>query len=400
MQGIFVWLRQVVAVTLFSLSSVRQRLGSSLVVVVGVAGVVMVLIGVLSVASGFRQTLSSTGDPENVIVLRAGSEAEMNSGLSLESTRVISDAPELARLDGRPLASAELYVIVDIPKISTGTTANVPLRGVDPEMAYGVRGEVNLVAGRPFGAGRNEVIVGRAAAVEFAGLELGDVLDVGQGQWVVVGHFDTGGTVADSEIWADARVLQPAFRRGSSFQSVHARLGNAEDFDAFKDRLTSDPQLEVEVLQESAYYAAQSQAFTFFITLLGGLVGGLMGIGAIFGALNTMYTAVSSRSREIATLRALGFGSGPVLVSVMVEAMLLAAVGGLVGAGLAYGLFHGYQAATLNFQTFSQMAFGFAVTPQLMILGISYALVMGFLGGFFPALRAARLPVATALREL
>ena len=394
------WFRQVVAVTTFNLSSMRQRLGSSLVVVVGVAGVVMVLIGVLSVASGFRKTLESTGEPENVLVLRGGSDAEMNSGLGLDSVRIIADAPQLAQLESRPLASAELYVILDLPMKSTGTPANVPLRGVDPEMVYPVRGQVNMVAGRPFEAGRNEVVVGRAAAVQFAGLELGDQLDVGEGKWVVVGHFDTGGTVSDSEIWCDAKVLQPAYRRGSSYQSVHARLTHAEDFTAFKDGLTSDPRLDVKVIRETDYHAQQSTAFTTFVTVLGTLIGGLMGIGAIFGALNTMYTAVSARSREIATLRALGFGSGPVVVSVMVESMLLALAGGFLGAAVAYGLFHGYQAATINFQTFSQIAFGFAVTPQLMKLGIFYAMLMGFVGGFFPAIRAARLPVATALREL
>jgi putative ABC transport system permease protein len=394
------WLRQVVAVTLFNLASLRHRSLSSLVVMVGVAGVVLVLIGVLSIATGFRKTLDSTGDPENVMVLRAGSDAEMNSGLSLETTRIIGDAPQLARLESRGVASAELFVIIDLNKSSTDTPANVPLRGVDPEMVYPVRGEVNMIAGRPFLAGRNEVVVGRGAVVEFSGLGLGAEIDVGEGKWVVVGHFDTGGTAADSEIWCDAKVLQPAYRRGSGFQSVHARLADAESFSDFKDALTSDPRLDVKVIRESDYYAQQSRAFTGFITVLGGLIGGLMGIGAIFGALNTMYTAVSARSREIATLRALGFSSGPVVISVMVEAMLLATLGGVLGAAIAYGLFHGYQAATLNFQTFSQIAFEFAVTPKLMALGIFYSLLMGFIGGFFPAIRAARLPVATALREL
>lgn len=394
------WIRQVVAVTLFNLSSLRQRIGSSLVVVVGVAGVVMVLIGVLSIARGFQKTLESTGNPENVLVMRGGSDSEMSSGLSLETTRIIADAPQLERLEGRAVSSAELYVIIDLPKISTGTAANVPLRGVDPEMVYPVRGEVKMIAGGPFTAGRNEVVVGRAAATEFAGLEVGSEIDVGEGKWIVVGHFDTGGTVADSEIWCDAKVLQPVYNRGSSFQSVHARLANAEDFTVFKDTLTSDPRLDVKVIREADYYAEQSKMFTAFITVIGGLIGGLMGIGAIFGALNTMYTNVSSRSREIATLRALGFSSGPVVISVMVEAMVLAVLGGLLGAGIAYALFNGYQAATLNFQTFSQIAFDFAVTPALMALGIGYALLMGFFGGLFPALRAARMPVATALREL
>ncbi len=400
MGGLTSWLRQVVAVSLMNLRSIRQRLGSSLVTVVGVAGVVMVFIGVLSVAQGFRRTLESTGDPENVLIMRSGSDSEMVSAMNLDETRIISDAPGLARTGPRAASSAELFVIIDLPRISSDSPANVPLRGLDPATAFDVRGNVEITAGRAFEAGRNEVIVGEAAASQFAGLQVGDRLEVGEGSWEVVGHFSTGGTVAESEVWCDARVLQPAYRRGNIFQSVHARLEDAEVFTTFKDTLTSDPRLDVTVLRESEYYAQQGVMFTQFVSFLGVMIGGLMGFGAIFGALNTMYTAVSARSREIATLRAIGFGSGPVVVSVLLEALTLALMGGILGSALAYAMFNGYQAATINFQSFSQIAFNFAVTPALMTGGILYALLMGLVGGFFPAWRAARLPVATALREL
>lgn len=395
------WIRQVVSVTLFSLLSIRQRFGSSLVTIVGIAGVVMVMVGVLSIASGFQRTLQTSGDAESVIVMRSGSDGEMTSGVNLASSRIISDAPGIARGEGgRPLVSSELYVVLDLPRHSSDTPANVPLRGVDPDTAYAVRGNVEIIEGRAFESGRNEVIAGRGAAAAFAGLEIGEFIEVGESRWEVVGIFAAEGTVIESEIWCDSRVLQPAYRRGSSFQSVYARLESPDSFTELKDTLTSDPRLDVKVQTTNEFYSGQSSAFSTFITIIGVLIGGLMGIGAVFGAVNTLYTAVASRSREIATLRALGFGSSPVVISVMTEAMALATAGGGLGAVLAYVLFNGYQTATINFQTFSQIAFAFAVTPELMVLGLVYALIMGFVGGLLPALRAASMPVASALREL
>lgn len=396
---LFSWLRQVAAVTWFNLINVKERKGSSTATVVGIAGVVMVFIGVLSIATGFQATMAATGDPENVLVMRSGSDTEMTSGLGLDTTKIIIDRPGIEQGPNGPVASAELFVIVDVPRRQTGTSANVPLRGVSPQ-AFGVRRRFEMIAGRRFEAGRNEIIAGRAAVAEFAGLEVGKSVRWGENTWQVVGTFSTGGTAEDTEIWTDAKVLQPAYRRGNSYQSVHLRLASAADFDRFKDDLTADPQLNVKVLRETDYYSEQSEALSGLIRTLGILIGGLMGFGAVFGALNTMYTAVSARTREIATLRALGFSAGPVVISVIVEAVLLAVVGGVVGAGLAYALFNGFQAATLNFQTFSQVAFAFAVTVPLILGGLAYALLMGFVGGFFPAIRAARLPVATALREL
>ncbi len=390
---------QILTMVVLTLRTVPQRAGSSLVAVTGVAGVVVVFVAVLSIAEGFQAALAGAGSPDTAIVMRGGSDTELSSILPLESTRVIRDAPGVRRSAEGVVASAELFVVVDVPKRSTGTPANVPLRGVEPA-AFGVRDEVRIVEGRTFRPGTNEIIVGRSAAAQFAGIDLGSTQRWGESAWEVVGIFEAGGTIAESEIWCDARVLQPAYRRGDSFQSVYARLESADAFDTFKDALTTDPRLDVMVEREEDYYLGQTQAVTAIITGIAGVIAFLMGIGAVFGAINTMYTAVAARTREIATLRALGFSSGPVVISVMAESVALAVVGGLLGGLIAYAGFNGYQTATINWQTFSQVAFAFRVTPALLVQGITWAVVMGFFGGLFPALRAARLPVATALREL
>jgi putative ABC transport system permease protein len=393
------WLSQVATVTWVNLRTIPQRRGSSLTTIAGVAGVVVVSIAVFSIAEGVRKAMTSTAAPDTAIVLRAGSDSEMMSGLQREDTRIIAEAPGVLRAADGPVASSELYVIVDVPKRSTGTNANVPLRGVQPA-AFGVRDEIEMVEGRRFELGKNEIIVGRMAAAQFTGLDLGNRLRWGQNEWTVVGIFSARGGLAESEVWCDAGVLQPAYRRGNSFQSVYAKLETPEAFSSFKDALTSDPRLDVKVIRESEYYETQSQALTGLIRILGFAITLLMGIGAVFGALNTMYAAVAARTREIATLRAIGFRAGPVVISVMAESLLLALLGGIVGAAVAYFGFNGFQTSTMNWSTFSQLSFSFAVTPALIALGLGAALAMGLLGGFFPALRAARLPVATALREL
>ena len=393
------FLAQILTMIVLTLRTVPQRAGSSLVAVTGVAGVVVVFVAVLSIAEGFRAALAGAGSPDTAIVMRGGSDTELSSVLPLESTRVIRDAPGVRRSAEGAVASAELFVVVDVPKRSTGTPANVPLRGVEPA-AFAVRDEVRIVEGRTFRPGTNEIIVGRSAAAQFSGIDLGTTQRWGESAWEVVGIFEAGGTIAESEIWCDARVLQPAYRRGDSFQSVYARLESPDAFDTFKDALTTDPRLDVMVEREEDYYLGQTQTVTAIITGIGAVIAFLMGIGAVFGAINTMYTAVAARTREIATLRALGFSSGPVVISVMAESVALALLGGLLGGLLAYGGFNGYQTATINWQTFSQVAFAFRVTPALLVQGIVWAVVMGFFGGLFPAVRAARLPVATALREL
>lgn len=392
------WLRQAASITWMSLKGVPGRLGSTLTAVVGVAGVVAVLVAVLSIAVGFRATLESSGRPDVAIVMRSGSQAEMNSILGRDDVRIVQDAPQVLRIDGEPAASAELFVVVDVPKRSTGTSANVPLRGVQ-DAAFRVRDSVEIVEGRRFTPGRNEVIVGSGAALEFAGLDVGNTLRWGENEWTVVGRFDAGGTVSDSEIWCDVGVLQPAYRRGSSFQAVYARLESPEAFEDFQATLEADPRLDVAAQREIEYYAEQSRGLATFIRVAGTLIAVLMAIGAVFGALNTMYTAVAARTREIATLRALGFRPGPVVLSVLAESLALALAGGAAGGVLAYLAFDGFHAATLNWQSFSQVAFAFRITPELVGLGLLFALGIGFFGGLFPALRAARLPVATALRE-
>jgi putative ABC transport system permease protein len=399
MAGPINWLSQVASVTKFGLLSIPQRLGSVSAAVIGIAGVVAVLVGVLSIAVGFRKTMTASGAPDAAIVLRTGADSEMVSGFLRENTRIIADAPGLARSDKGPLASAELFVIINLPKRSTGTDANVPLRGVEDE-AFKVRDKFKMVEGRRFEPGKDEVIVGTGAAGQFAGLEVGNKIKVGRYEWPVVGIFSAGGGSAESEIWTDATVLQGTYHRGDSFQSVYTKLSSPAAFQQFKDALTTDPRLNVKVLRQTDYYAEQSTAVTKLITTLGVLIASLMAIGAVFGALNTMYSAVSARTREIATLRALGFGSGSVVVSVMLESLVLALLGGAIGATLAYLAFNGFQTATMNFQSFSQVTFAFQVTPELLIRGIVWATAIGLIGGLFPALRAARLPIAAALREL
>jgi putative ABC transport system permease protein len=391
-------LSQTVAVTIVNLRSLGQRLGSSAVAVVGFAGVVAVFIAVLSIAEGFRKVMESGVSPDVALVLRAGSDTEMSSTLPLEDTRIVKDAAGVARGADGPVASSEMFVIVNVPKRDTGTDANVPLRGVEPS-AFAVRPDVKIVEGVNFTPGRNEVIAGQAAARQFAGLEVGDQMRWGENVWNVVGIFTAGGSIYESEIWADARVLQPAYRRGNAFQSVYARLETPGSFQQFKDALTADPRLEVDVMREADYYAEQSQVLRDLVSTLGNVIALLMAVGATFGALNTMYSAVASRGREIATLRAIGFQGGPVLVSVMAESLLLALLGGLLGGAIAYVIANGYHTATMNFQTFSQVAFSLSVTPRLMLGGITYALAMGFFGGIFPALRAVRAPIVAGLRS-
>jgi putative ABC transport system permease protein len=392
------WLAQTAAVTAVNLQSLGQRVGSSTVAVVGFAGVVAVFVAVLSIAEGFKRVVERGVSSETAIVLRAGTDSEMASGLDLDQTRIVKDAPGVQRGSDGPVASAELFVVVDVPKRSTGTDANVPLRGVEPG-AFAVRPKVKIVEGRAFAAGRNEVIAGRAAAGQFAGLEVGNHLRWGENTWEVVGIFTADDSIYESEVWTDARVLQPAYRRGSGFQSVYARLESPDAFQRFKDALTADPRLDVNVYREDEYFARQSRVMRTLVQVLGNTIALLMAIGATFGALNTMYSAVAARAREIATLRAIGFQGGPVLVSVMAEALVLALLGGLVGGGLAYVVANGYQTATMNFQSFSQVAFSLTVTPRLLAGGIAYALAMGFWGGIFPAIRAVRTPIASGLRQ-
>ena len=393
------WLSQIASVTWFGLRTIPRRKGSALAAASGIAGVVAVFVGVLSIAQGFRRAVTQTGRDDIAIILRDGANNEMSSGLGRDEVRIVKDAPGVARENGAALASAELFVIINLPKRSSGTDANVPLRGVE-EAAFRVRDNLKIVQGRSFERGKNEIVAGVGAAQEFAGLGIGNKLRVGRNEWTVVGAFSAAGAASESEIWTDATGLQDAYHRGNSFQSVYAKLASPAAFQQFKDALTSDPRLSVKVLRQSDYYAEQSTMVTTLITTLGVIIAGLMAVGAIFGALNTMYNSVSARTREIATLRALGFGGGAVIISVLLESLAIALVGGAVGAAVAYFAFNGFHTGTMNFQTFSQVTFAFAVTPQLLTQGIVWACSIGLLGGLFPAIRAIRMPIAAALREL
>ncbi len=392
-------LNQVVHVTLINLRTIPQRLGTSLVIVIGIAGVVGVLVSVLAMGEGFRHTLASTGRATRVIMLRAGSDAEMTSGVARDQATVLANLPGVARdATGRPLVSAELVVMVDLPRHGQSDPNNVPFRGVQP-IVFAVRDEVRVVEGRPFERGLREVIVGRKSARTFAGLAVGSRIAFRDSDWTVVGTFESGGDVHESEIWADAEVALSAFRR-TGFQSVTAALADpsAAGLAALKESIARDRRLSINVLREPEYYAKQASILSRLIGVLGYSVAMFMAIGATFGALNCMYSAIASRQTEIATLRAIGFGGAPVVASVMVEAIVLALLGGVAGAALAYVYCDGASLSTLNFNTFSQVAFDFRVTRGLVAQGLAGALVIGAAGGLLPAIRAARLPVTAALR--
>lgn len=393
------WLSQIVSVSLFSLRTIPARKGAAFTTAVGIAGVVAVFVGVLSIAEGFRAAMTVSGSQDVAIVLRAGADSEMTSGLSREETRLIADAPGIARNEGAPFTSAELFVMVNLPKRSTGTDANVPMRGVGKE-AMAVRSDFKILEGRNIELGKNEVIAGVGAARSFAGLDVGKKVRIGMIEWDVVGIFSGGGGSAESEIWTDSAVLQPAYNRQDGFQSVYAKLLSPQDIDQFKSALESNPQLTVKAMLQSEWLSEQSTMLTNFIQSIGYFITGLMALGALFGALNTMYSAVAARTREIATLRALGFGASPIVLSVMFESLVLSLAGGIAGAAAAYFALDGFQATTMNWQSFSQIAFAFTVTPKLLATAILWAAAIGVLGGLFPALRAARLPIATALREI
>jgi putative ABC transport system permease protein len=399
MAGPINWLLQIASITKFGFLSIPRRRGAVVATVIGIAGVVTVLVGVLSIAAGFRQAMTASGSPDTAIVLRSGADSEMVSGLSHDETRVIADSSGVARSAQGPLASAELFVIIDIPKRSSGLDFNVPLRGVE-STAFQVHDNVKIIRGRMFDWGRDEVIAGSGAAREFAGLDVGSAIKVGRAEWPVVGIFTADGGVAESEVWTGATVLQETYHRGDSFQSVQAKLISPGAYEQFRDSLTSNPQLNVKVQRQTEYYVERSETMTRLITTLGFIIAFLMAIGAVFGALNTMYSAVSTRTREIGTLRAIGFGAGAVVVALMIESLALALIGGVIGGSLAYFVFNGFHTSTMNFQSFSQVAFAFRVTPELLLRGILWASVIGLIGGLFPAVRAARLPVAAALREL
>ena len=384
---------------IYNLRSVRARWVSAIVAVLGIAGTVGVFIAMLSLARGFKATLVASGSPDNALIRRAGSTSEIDGTVPLDQVKVIQDAPGIARDGDRPLVSPEVVVIAAFPLKATGTDANVQVRGVSPD-ALKVRRNVHMKEGRFFQPGLNELIVGRNVPSTYAGLNLGDTVRFGGGNWSVVGVFDAGGSAFDSEVWCDAHVLSQVYKRPENiFSSITVRLTSPAALTQLKDSLTSDPRMQVQVDREIDYYEKQSRGLTTLITILGTLVAGVMGIGAIFGALNTMYSAVSERSREIATMRAIGFGAAAIIVSFIFEALFISLIGGMVGCAAILPL-NGFTTSAMNWQTFSHLAFAFRVTPLLLGIGVAFALLMGLAGGVPPAIRAARRPVVLALREL
>jgi putative ABC transport system permease protein len=383
----------------YNFRSVKARWTSTIVAVLGIAGTVGVFIAMLSLARGFRATLVSSGSEDNALIMRAGATSEMTGGVSLDTVKILQDAPGIARAADAPLVTAEVVLIAPIPLRSTGTDANVQVRGVSPNV-LAIRNNFKMIEGRMFQPGLSELIVGKNANTSYSGLTLGNTISLGTARWQVVGVFDAGGSAFDSEIWCDAHLLSAAYKRPDTFfQSVTVHLTSPDALQQFKDAVTSDPRLNVDVTREIDYYAKQSTRMTTLIYRLGGVVAAIMAVGAIFGALNTMYSAVAERGREIATMRALGFGSMNVVLSFLFEALLISFVGGLVGC-LAVLPLNGLTTGAMNWQTFSHLAFAFKITPLLLIIGVVFALAMGVLGGLPPAIRAANRPVAHALRDL
>ena len=382
---------QILQITLMNLKNLPSRLGSSAVIVVGIAGVVGVMVAILAMAAGFRETLVRSGDPTRAIVLRGGSDSELSSAVSIAEMNIVGS------MEGVMQASGELYTVADVPKRATGLDANLIVRGVSVA-AFEVHDAVRIVEGRNFQTGRGELIAGRGAHLEFAGIDIGSTVRLRQNEWTVVGIFEADGSAFESELWMDLPVAQSAFRRGDTVSTMRLRVDSPERISELADRVENDPRLDLKLVGEEEYFANQSGNLANQIEGFGIAVAAIMAIGAAFAALNTMYTAVATRTVEIATLRALGFGNGPVVISVVIEALALALLGGVLGAAITYAIFDGYTASTLSNVSFSQIAFDFAVTPELMRTGLIWALTLGMIGGILPAIRAAWLPITLALR--
>jgi putative ABC transport system permease protein len=387
---------QVLAVTAINLKSISQRLWLSLSTVVAVALVVVVLLSFLAMANGFQRTLEGSGSDDIAIVLRGGSQAEINSTVVRDQVRLIEDAPGIARGgDGKPLISPELYLVVDGVKRSSQTKANLPLRGIG-EQGAALRKGITITAGRMFNRGAGEIVVGKGLLREFEGFELGRTVAFGASRWTVVGLFEAGGTVFESEIWADLPVVQSLFNRPNFVQTVRARLESPASLAALKAYNDNDPRLKLDVKSEAAYFADQASQTSDLIQKLGWPLAIAMAFGALAGALNTMYSSVAARAVEIATLRAIGFGGFPAFVGTLIESLMLAVVGGVIGAVATYLIFDGLTASTLG-GNFTQVVFNFRLSPALILQGVLLALIIGLVGGLFPAVRAARMPIVAGL---
>lgn len=389
-------LNQIGVVTAMNLANLRNRMGTSLVIVIGVAGVVAVLISVLAMATGFAHTVASTARPDRAVVIRAGAGSELQSTLSRDAVAIIRDAPGIKKTsDGLPIVSAESLVMVNVPKKGETSVTNVALRGLE-QTGLMLRPEIKIIEGRMFNPSLREMIVGKSAQIQFEGLNVGRVLGLRGSDWTIVGVFESNGDSHESEMIADASTVMASYRRGL-FSAVNLQLESPDSFAALKDALTTNPAITVDAQREPDYYAEQSKQLDTIVDVVAYFVGGIMAVGAMFGALNTMYSAVSSRTMEIATFRAIGFGAGAVVISIFAEALALALTGGLVGAVLAWAFFDGNAVSTLG-GNFTQLVFPMTVTTGLIVLGIVWACAIGLIGASLPAIRAARLPVARALQ--
>ena len=393
---------QIGAVTAMNVRNIPERWASSLVAVVGIAGVTLVLIAVLSIAAGFRQALELSGSNDVAVILRSGATNEMSSGFGQQQITLMADGPGIKRDEkGKPIVSAELYVLAEGKLKNKDTGANLPFRGLSPTASQ-LRKSFKIETGKMMREGTNEIIVGAGVVANYENIAVGKTVRWGNYPWVIVGTFSDDGGIAESEAWGDAKLVQQVWNRGTSYQSFRARLTDDSEatFKKLKDTLTKNPQLQVSVQREPQFYAEQQQIMATLINGAGWVFAVMMGLAAIFAAVNTMFNAVASRVREIATLRAMGFGAAPVVFSVLVESLLLGAAGGLLGGILAFIFLNGMQSSTMNFQTFSQITYAFTVTPQLMVTGIIYGLVLTFIAGLLPGIRAARMPITSGLREL
>ena len=388
------------AVAAVGISTLTQRLGSSAVIVVGIAGVVGVLVSLLAMAEGYAQTLRNSGSLDTAIVMRGASANEVSSSLTREDIVQVGQAPGVARnAKGEPILSAETVVAANLPVkgSKTGDQASAQVRGIS-EAAFAVRPNVKIVEGKTFQPGLRELVVGKGAVRQFDGLQVGATLKLGNQPWTVVGIFASGDAM-ESELWGDATMVNDAYRRGNGANSATVKLESAAAVKGFSESLENNPQLKVKATTTLDFFAKQSEQMTKILRIIGITVGAIMAVGAVFGALNTMFAAVATRAREIATLRAIGFRGLPVVVAVMLETTLLALVGGLIGGGVAWLLFNGFEASTMAAGAVGKLSFNLAVSPGLLWEGIKWALAIGFVGGLFPAVRAASLPVTTALRE-
>jgi len=392
------FIRQVFSITKMNLQSVLQRSGASIVIIVGIAGSVAVMVSLLAMAEGLNSTISNTGQEDRVIILRDGSSGELSSGLGMQEVDIILNSPGVKEENGDPLVAGEIFAIIDLKKKGADSTSNLPFRGVQ-QASFKIRPELEIVSGRNFNTGTAEVIIGKGAHNQYEGVELGDQIKIRDGFVTVVGIFTTGGDVHESEVWGDLPITQNIFRREGSVSSVIVRLESKDSFDDLGIYIENYPSLELRVLTELDFYDSQASG-SDLIKIFGQVVGYIMAVGAIFAALNTMYSAVSTRLVEIGTLRALGFNGSTVLVSLMIEALILAIIGGLLGAAIAYALFNGYTVSTLAGGSFTQTAFAFAVTGEIVQQGMSLALIVGFIGGLFPAWNAARRDITEALRSI